>query len=306
VHQSVLAPETILGKYRIVRLIGEGGMGAVYEAEHVNLGKSVALKTVLGGLKGNREAQARFLTEGKASARIAHPHVVKVTDFGTADGTAFLVMELLQGETLADKLARESRLEACEALDLLLPVMDALAEGHRLGVVHRDLKPQNIFLARSFGSAVTSKLLDFGISKLADRNAGQSLTLSGALLGSAPYMAPEQIENAKDVDAHGDQYSMALILFECLVGRPARQGNTPFAVLQSVSKDSTPSLRVAIPGVDPRLDAALAKALAWTPSARFPSMSDFMKALVICARPETRAAWAERFVERVSRSPAQR
>jgi len=268
-------------------------MGAVYEAEHVDLGKPVAVKVLLHGLEGNREAQARFVTEGKASARIAHPHVVKVTDSGTAGGTAFLVMELLQGESLADSLARKGGMEAFDALDLLLPVMDALMEGHRLGIVHRDLKPQNIFLARTFGSTVTPKLLDFGISKMVGGNVDQNLTISGALLGSAPYMAPEQIESAKDVDALGDQYSMALILFECLAGRPARTGATPFAVLQSVSKASTPSLRAAIPGVDPRLDAALSKALAWTPAARFPSMTDFMKALVMCARPETRATWAE-------------
>jgi serine/threonine protein kinase len=142
-QQDRFPPGTVLGKYRIVRLIGAGGMGAVYEAAHVDLGKAVALKTLLAALETNREAQARFLTEGRASARIDHPHVVRVTDFGTANGTAFLVMELLQGENLGDKLARDRRMDAFEALDLLLPVMDALAEGHRLGIVHRDLKPQN-------------------------------------------------------------------------------------------------------------------------------------------------------------------
>jgi serine/threonine protein kinase len=302
VHQGVLGPGTILGSYRIVRLIGAGGMGAVYEAAHVSLGKPVALKTLLAGLESNREAQARFLTEGRASARIDHPHVVKVTDFGTASGAAFLVMELLQGENLSDKLARDRRLDAFETLDLLLPVMDALAEGHRLGIVHRDLKPQNIFLARGFGTALTPKLLDFGVSKIVDRNAAQNLTMSGALLGSAGYMAPEQITSAKDVEALGDQYSMALILFECLAGRPARPGNNPFAVLQNVTKAATPSLRAARHEADPRLDAAITRALSWTPSARFPSMTDFMKALLPNAHPETRAVWAERFVARASRA----
>jgi eukaryotic-like serine/threonine-protein kinase len=301
VNQRLFPPGTVLGKYRLVRLIGEGGMGAVYEATHVDLGKRVAVKTLLPELVGHAEAGARFRREGQALARIAHTHVVNVVDFGTEEGTPYLVMEYLVGETLADKLRREERLEVDQTLSLLLPILDGLDEGHRKGVVHRDLKPQNIFLARVPAAGVVPKLLDFGISKMADPERLHQLTRTGAIMGSALYMAPEQVDGAKNADARSDQYSMGLILFECVAGRPARQGLSALGLLRNLDTGKVPSLREALPAIDTRLDAAVTRSLAPTPADRFPTMVDLMRALVPSADSSTRAIWAERLVARTTR-----
>jgi serine/threonine protein kinase len=291
-----LPPDTVLGSYGIVRVVGVGGMGSVYEPVHSKLGRRVALKTLAPSLATNHEARERFPREAKILTQVRHPNVVNVTDFGSTHKTAFLVMEFLAGETLADLLARDRRFEVSRMLDLLLPIMDALAHGHDRGVVHRDIKPQNIFLAHEPLAPEVPKLLDFGISKSAPAPGAFTLTGSGAMLGTPQYMAPEQIEGAKTVDPRADQYAIGLVMFECLLGRPARQGTSPFEILERVSRGETPSLRAAWPTIDLRLEAAVSRALEWRHTDRYPSRREFMRALIPFARSEVRWVWAERLV----------
>jgi serine/threonine protein kinase len=296
VNDAPLPPGARLGKYLIVRLIGSGGMGAVYEATHLELRKRMAIKTLLPSLAVNPEARARFLREGEAASRIDHPNVVNVTDTGNEGNIPFLVMEFLDGENLAERLVREGGLTVPALLELLLPIMDALAHGHDEGVVHRDLKPHNIFLSRSGDGRLVPKLLDYGVSKLVDDDRSSALTGSLAVLGTAQYMAPEQIDGPKNVDARTDQYAMGLVIFECLTGRPARQGTSPLAILRSVASEQVPSLREAGLDVDPGFEAVITRALRFHPGARFSSMRDLMRALLPFAPPRTRQHWGEAII----------
>jgi hypothetical protein len=292
VNNTPLPPGTRLGKYVVVRVIGSGGMGAVYEGTHLELRKRVAIKTLLPSLAANPEARARFLREGEAASRIDHPNVVNVTDIGGGD-VPFLVMEFLDGENLAQRLMREGGMSMAASLDLLLPIMDALARGHDEGVVHRDLKPHNIFLSRGGDGRLIPKLLDYGVSKIVGDDRGNALTGSLAVLGTAQYMAPEQVDGPKNVDARTDQYAMGLVLFECATGNPARQGTSPLAMLKAIASEQVPSLRRIRPDMDPGFEAVVSRALAFHPAARFPSMRALMVALLPFARAQTRAHWSE-------------
>ena len=304
-NDPVLPPGTQLGKFRIVRLLGSGGMGAVYEATHLELRKRVAVKTLLPTLAANPEARARFLREGEAASRIEHPNVVNITDVGTAGDFPFLVMEFLDGESLAQRLDRDGALPIPVMLDYLLPIMDALARGHDEGVVHRDLKPHNIFLARSGDGRMVPKLLDYGVSKIVGDDGRGPLTGSLAVLGTAQYMAPEQIDGPKNVDARTDQYAMGLVMFECVTGRPARQGTSPLAMLKSIATEPAPSLRQARPDVDHGFAAVVARTLAFESHARFPSMRELMFALLPYARAQTGMHWHEALAGRVDPSAGQ-
>src|SRR5262245_9826292 len=175
------------GRYQIVRLIGEGGMGAVYEAVHPALKKRFAIKTLLAAMAQSPGVRARFLREGEAASRINHPNVVDVVDVGVEEGTPYLVMELLEGETLGALIARSGQVGVAEAVDILLPVMSAVAAGHGQGVIHRDLKPQNVFLARKAWGDPTPKVLDFGVSKLTDDDDSLMRTGSTVVLGTLAY-----------------------------------------------------------------------------------------------------------------------
>src|SRR6476646_4742869 len=160
-----LAPGTCLGKYQVVRLLGEGGMGAVYEGVHVGIGKKVALKVMSPALAANADARARFLREAQLTSRVRHPHAVDVTDVGSDAGQTFLVMELLEGEDLASFIEWRGRLPLEQAADIMLPVSAAVAAAHDEGIIHRDLKPHNIFLSQTRDGAIVPKVVDFGSSK---------------------------------------------------------------------------------------------------------------------------------------------
>src|SRR5947209_10727305 len=202
-----LAENQLFGKYRIVRLMGEGGMGAVYEAVHPVLKKRFAIKTLLPTVAVQRDARARFLREAEAASRINHPNVVAVLDVGTEGDTPYLVMEFLEGETLDALLARRTVLPVADAVDLMLPVISAVSTAHEHGVIHRDLKPQNIFLSRGPWGEAIPKVLDFGVSKLVDDGEAVALTGTQAMLGTVTYMSPEQARGARGVDARSDQYA---------------------------------------------------------------------------------------------------
>src|SRR5580692_10421363 len=189
--EDTLAPGTELGRYQIVRLMGRGGMGAVYEATHRDLKKRVAIKTLHPAVAATPGARARFLREGEAASRIRHPNVVDVTDVAAEGSIAYLVMEFLEGEDLSSLLERAGALPFSESVDLLLPVFAAISVAHDEGVIHRDLKPENIFLSQSRHGGAEPKVLDFGISKLSSSGGGNTLALTGtgASMGTPYYVA---------------------------------------------------------------------------------------------------------------------
>jgi serine/threonine-protein kinase len=282
------------GRYQIVRLIGEGGMGAVYEAIHPGLKRRFAIKTLLPEIAQREEARIRFVREGEAASSINHPHVVAVSDVGTEDGIPYLVMELLEGQTLADLLAQRGSLTVEESVALLLPVISAVATGHDRGVIHRDLKPPNIFLAKVPWGDQIPKVLDFGVSKLTgDDNAPITRTL--AVLGTAAYMSPEQARGAKRIDFQSDQYALGLILYEMLTGSRAHPGDNALEILHNVASGMIRPARELKSDLPPDLDAVLARMLAATPTERYRSLHDAGHALLPFADDRTRMAMANAF-----------
>jgi eukaryotic-like serine/threonine-protein kinase len=211
-----------LGSYKIVSVIGQGGMGVVYRAEHTLIGKQVAIKLLLPEMTSDTELVDRFFNEARAAAVIKHPGLVEVFDFGHhTDGSAYIVMELLDGESLGARLARETRLPIATALAIARQVASALHAAHEQQIVHRDLKPENIFLTTDVDApgGVRTKVLDFGIAKLARTEERRSVkTKTGAVFGTPRYMAPEQCKNATSVDRRADVYALGCIMFEMLLG----------------------------------------------------------------------------------------
>ncbi len=216
--------DVIGGKYRIVRLIGDGGMGTVYEAHHEFLETSVALKFLHAELAQRAGLGSRFLQEARVSARIRSPHVTHVTDVDqTADGSPYLVMELLHGEPLQQAMDRRGKLPPEQAVDFALQILSGLESAHAIGVVHRDLKPDNVFIVPATGGPLL-KLIDFGIAKLrASTEFQKGLTRAGVIMGTPEYMAPEQLFAAENVDHRADLYSLGVILFEMLSGPSPRR-----------------------------------------------------------------------------------
>jgi serine/threonine-protein kinase len=283
---------TRAGKYEIIGIIGSGGMGMVYEAIHLELKKRVALKTLHPEYAQMPVAQARFVREGEAASRIRHPHVVDVTDLGTHEGVPYLVMEFLEGMDLGAYLAQRQRLSVDETLELLLPVVAAVAAGHDEGVVHRDLKPHNIFLSRTRHADMHPKVLDFGVSKVADPLTGESnLTATSAMMGTVAYMSPEQAMGAKLVDGRSDQYALALIVYECVTGRRAHEGDNTLAVLRQIGDGAIEPPGTLCSDLPAGFEEALMKALSLEPRDRHESMYAFGGALLPFATARSTATW---------------
>ncbi|HEY3450199.1 MAG TPA: protein kinase [Myxococcales bacterium] len=286
----MLKRDSRLGQYKIVRFLGEGGMGAVYEALHVDLGKRVALKTLRSDVEALPTVKERFLREGQSAARIKHPHIVDVYDAGQCDGVAFLVMEYLDGEDLETLLRRENRISTDRTLDIMIPVMAAVAAVHQQGIIHRDLKPQNVFLTRGPYGEALPKVLDFGISKVSTADA--SLTGAGEALGSPYYMSPEQARGITDLDARSDQFGLGVILYELMTGvRPFDAPNV-IAVLFAIQQGEFVTLGERLPGTPKALDEAISKAMAKNPADRFATVLDLAKELLPFAGERTRVLWS--------------
>jgi serine/threonine protein kinase len=282
----------MLGRYLIERLLGEGGMGAVYAARHQDLGKSAAVKVLHERYDESEEVRGRFLREGQTASRIRHPNIVDVYDVGTEQGRAYLVMELLDGESLAGLLARERPLSVQRIADLLVPVTSALAAAHELGIVHRDLKPDNIFLS-SERSSITPKVLDFGISKLSSPDeAAAPLTGTGTLLGTPQYMSPEQAQTDKSIDGRSDQYSFGVILYECATGRVPIQGAL-YQLLPRIVQGDFPAPRQFNQSISAAFEQLILRAMARDPAERFANMRALGRALLGFASERVRANHAE-------------
>jgi serine/threonine-protein kinase len=219
---GLFAGEVLLGKYRLERVLGRGGMGFVVAATHLGLDQLVAIKMLLPSSLDKKDVLSRFAREARAAAKLRNEHVVRVTDVGDLpSGAPYLVMEYLRGKDLADVLIERGPLPIDRAIDYVLQALEAIAEAHAFGMVHRDLKPANLFLASGPGGGEIVKLLDFGISKASEDPKGEALALTGAgvLIGSPRYMSPEQIRSAKDCDAGTDIWSVGVIAYELITGR---------------------------------------------------------------------------------------
>ncbi len=284
----------VAGKYRVDRLLGEGGMGWVVQAMHLQLDQRVALKFMHAtSASESPEGVARFLREARAAARIQSEHVARVMDVGTLDtGAPYLVMEYLEGQDLEGLLQARPALPVNEAIGYALQACEGLAEAHAAGIIHRDLKPANLFLARKGDGSLRVKLLDFGISKLAPsagRTSDGAKTGTRNLMGSPLYMAPEQMRSSKNVDRRADIWSMGVILYEMLAGSSPFNGDTLPEICARILADPAPSLRTGPSTIPVQLEAIVLRCLEKEPDARFPDVGALARALGPFGPPELRA-----------------
>ncbi len=281
------AGDVVCGKYRLLRPLGEGGMGLVFEAEHLRLRQSVAIKFLRHEVLSLPDAVERFEREARASARLRGPHVVQVLDVDTDErGRPYMVMELLRGRDLEAELRVRGPFPVAGAVDLVLQACVAIAQAHAAGIVHRDLKPSNLFLTEEAGKRVL-KVLDFGISKIApDPDAPPaSATSTCVTVGTPLYMSPEQMRSSRDVDGRSDIWSLGVILYELVAGTPPFLGTTTAAIAAIVA-DAMPSLRRVRPDVPEELERVLVTALAKVPADRLPSAEALGAALMPFASAE--------------------
>ncbi|MDC0747409.1 serine/threonine-protein kinase [Polyangium mundeleinium] len=278
---AVVTPgETLLGKYRVERVLGQGGMGIVVAARHEGLGELFAIKLMLAPNGASRgPAVERFLREARNAARLKSEHVAKVHDVGRLDdGRPYMVMEYLEGRDLADVIERRGPLPVTEAAGLVLQACDALVEAHALGIVHRDLKPSNMFLIRRPNGKPCLKLLDFGIAKRVDAES-KALTATGALLGSPLYMSPEQLENASTVGPRSDVWAMGVVFYQLTTGRVPFEGEWIGQVVHAIMAIE-PKLPSKIrPELPVEVDAIVDQCLRKNPEERYATMGEFASAV---------------------------
>jgi serine/threonine-protein kinase len=283
------AGDLIGGKYRIVRLIGDGGMGSVFEARHESLGMPVALKFLHEDLAERPGLTDRFLREARVAATIQSPHVAHVTDVDVGPGgLPYLVMELLHGESLQQVLDRERKLSPQLAVDFALQIAGGLEAAHAVGVVHRDLKPDNVFVTPSTGGPFL-KLLDFGIAKLLANQEQRGLTRAGVVMGTAEYMPPEQLYAANEVDARADVYALGVMLFEMLSGRRPADGEDAQIIVGKVLAHDVLSLAALEPSLPRDLVELVERATAGDRDARLGSAHELRTALARFATELSRA-----------------
>ncbi|MCU0658039.1 MAG: protein kinase, partial [Polyangiaceae bacterium] len=272
--------ELIHGKYRILKQLADGGMGTIYEARHEVLGTTVALKMLHPNLAKRSNLAERFLQEARVSATLRSPHIVQVLDVEQGPQGAILVMELLRGETLQALLDRQTRLDLPVALDHTMQLLQGLEVAHEAGVVHRDLKPDNVFLVPG-PSGPLLKLLDFGIAKLkTSPEFDRGLTRPGVVMGTPEYMAPEQAFSADTVDARADIYAMGVLLFEMLSGQRPVRGEEPKAIAHKVFSGHVTALSALLPSLPMGLVSAVHRAMAPSPQGRFASVAEMRQALL--------------------------
>lgn len=300
--------ELVQGKYRIGPLVGFGGMAAVMSAHHLELDQPVAVKLLLPEHAARPDAVRRFLAEARAAARLKSEHVARVIDVGTTETKRgvhipFLVMELLEGQDLDALLDTRERLPYPEAVEYVLQACEAVAEAHSLGIIHRDLKPGNLFLTARRDGAPVVKLLDFGISKIAQRPGGHgkkehAVTADREMMGSPGYMSPEQVRSARDVDPRTDIWSLGVILYELLTGDQAFPAATVADIFVRILHSPPDPIAIRAPETPPALVEIVMRCLQKKPEARWPTVEALAEALrpfrstvpIVVALPPPRAA----------------
>lgn len=270
-----LAGSVVLRRYRLDGVLSSGGMGVLYRATHLHTGREVALKFLLDA---GRHGGERFAIEARAAAELKHPNVVEVIDMDQDEhGAACIVLELLEGRSLAAVLEEQGRLSAEQCAQWLLPIMGALALAHDRGILHRDLKPANIFIATKPDGSTVPKLLDFGIAKLKSQ---PSFTMTGAILGTPSYMSPEQARGDRELLQASDVWGMGVIWFRCLTGRLPFEHETPMGTLMRIVNERAPRIESACSELPRAFGWAVDRALQKEPSARYADMRAFARALL--------------------------
>ena len=286
-------PVTRLGRYEVVRRLGRGGMAEIFEARHVELETRVAIKVIHPSLAAGDGAIDRVLREGRAAAAIHHPHVVRVLDVGAEERVPYLVMELLEGEDLASRIARGGPLAVEDIVELLLPVLSGVCAAHRAGIIHRDLKPSNIFLAQRH-RGIEPVVVDFGISKVILPTPTPAPS-SRVIAGTVQYMAPEQVRGSARASPKSDQYALGVILFECATGGAPFWDEDHYELLHSIMTAPIVPPSEINPRIPKAFDAVVLRALTRDPEARFDSVAALGGALLRFAREEVRQKWSEEF-----------
>jgi serine/threonine protein kinase len=292
------ANDVLAEKYRIERVLGQGGMGIVVAAMHLHLEERVAIKFLLPELAHDPALVARFLREGRSAIKIRSEHVVRVLDVGTLPGgTPYMVMEYLEGKNFEELLEDQGRVPVELAVDHLLQATEALAEAHALGMVHRDLKPANLFLAHRVDGSPCVKILDFGITKVVDgKGVDFESTSTSIVMGSPRYMSPEQMRSAPSIDARADIWGLGIILHELIAGASPFDGATMPELLASILQDPPPPLRELRPEVPAGVETAVLKCLEKDPANRFADVAELTQALAPFGSPSARVS-----ADRVSR-----
>ncbi|APR83527.1 serine/threonine protein kinase [Minicystis rosea] len=271
------------GKYRMARLLGEGGMGAVYEGENTRIRRRVAIKVLHQSIAAKADAVARFEREAQAAGRIGSDHIVEVIDLGsTPEGDRFMVMELLEGESLGDRIRRKGRLPAAEIAGILHQLLAGLGAAHEAGIVHRDLKPDNVFLAQGrAGRRDFVKILDFGVSKFAV-DTDLSMTSSGAVVGTPFYMSPEQARG-QEIDARSDLFSVGVVAYQAVTGRVPFNAATFNELVFKIALESPVPAGVAAPDLDAGFAAIITRAMVRNPAGRYQSAAELQAAITAWA-----------------------
>jgi eukaryotic-like serine/threonine-protein kinase len=269
------------GRYRVLEVVGRGGMGVVYKVEHVRMGKLAAMKVLHKDLADEPEVVRRFEREAAAVSRLNHPNTVQVFDFGAAQGALYLIMELVRGQDLGRILDRDGPLPFARAAPLLVQICGALGEAHELGIVHRDLKPENVLITRTTGGRDFAKVLDFGLAKLGGRElASDATTDRGEIVGTPYFMSPEQIRG-DEVDARADIYSLGALTYMLLTGRPPFTARSAVGVLtKHLTAELTPPSQAAPElGLTAEIDAIVSRAMARDPRARWSTVGELVTAI---------------------------
>ncbi len=270
------------GKYRIVRLLGSGGMGAVYEGENVRIRRKVAIKMLHLSVSTQADVVKRFEREAQASALVGSEHICEVLDLGVlADGTRYMVMEYLDGETLTSRIKRHGRLLPHQTTPLLLQMLEALGQAHQAGIVHRDLKPDNVFILPQRGGIKDFiKILDFGVSKFSQTGGEEmNVTRAGAVVGTPYYMSPEQARGSSAIDARTDIYAMGVLLYQATTGQVPYQAETFNELLFKIVLEVAPPPQTYVTDLDPEFAGIILRAMAREPDLRFQSCAEFAAAL---------------------------